>query len=121
MQGRLSLRCTDTNTSICTGHNFAFLNLLCLRDFPYDMEIESKSNRNRKEQLMNTIILLLLQFAVSTNLEGRIYAAGTHEAVPVARVRLERLGLTVQEARSIDGRFQFRGLLPARYTIVVDS
>ena len=66
-------------------------------------------------------IFLALQFVFTSNLDGRVFAAGTHDSVPVTRVRLERLGFTIQEVYAQDGRFQFRDLVPARYTIIVDS
>ena len=39
---------------------------------------------------MHTVltIFLALQFVFTSNLDGRILAAGTHETVPVTRVRL---------------------------------
>src|SRR5437762_12244738 len=72
---------------------------------------------------MHTVmtIFLALQFVFTSNLDGRILAAGTPETVPVTRVRLERLGFTIQEVYANDGRFQFRDLVPARYTIIVDA
>jgi hypothetical protein len=72
---------------------------------------------------MHTVmtVLFVLQLAFSANLQGRVYVAGTHDPVPLTRVRLERLRLTILELHARDGRFQFRDLLPGRYTIVVDS
>ena len=66
-------------------------------------------------------IFLALQFMITSNLDGRIFVAGTHDPVPASRVRIERLGFTIQEMYARDGRFQFKDLVPARYTIVVDS
>jgi hypothetical protein len=67
------------------------------------------------------IVLFVLQFAIATNLEGRIYVAGTHNPAPVTRVRIERLGMPIREVFAQDGRFLFRDLLPGRYTILFDS
>jgi hypothetical protein len=66
-------------------------------------------------------VFLAFQFAMAANLEGRVYVAGTHDAVPLTRVRLERLGLPIQEVTARDGRFRFGNLLPGRYTVIVDS
>jgi hypothetical protein len=66
-------------------------------------------------------IFLALQFMMTSDLDGRIFVAGTHDPVPVSRVRIERLGLTIHEMYAHDGRFQFRNLVSARYTVVVDS
>ena len=66
-------------------------------------------------------VFLLLQFAFPTTLSVRVRAAGTYEPVPIAYVRVERLGVFLHEAVAPDGRVEVPGLTAGRYTIVVDA
>jgi hypothetical protein len=66
-------------------------------------------------------VFLLLQFAFPTTLSVRIRAAGTHEPLPIAYVRVEKFGVIVQEAVAPDGRVEVPDLPAGRYTIVVDA
>src|SRR5216110_562164 len=65
--------------------------------------------------------VLLMQFVFSETLNIRIHAAGTHEPVATARVRIEKLGFTVYDVPARDGRVAVANLVPGRYTIVVDA
>jgi len=66
-------------------------------------------------------VFLLLQFAFPTTLSVRVRAAGTHEPVPIAYVRVERLGVLLQETVAPDGRVEVPDLAAGHYTIVVDA
>src|SRR6267142_6322682 len=66
-------------------------------------------------------VFLLLQFAFPETLSVRIRAAGTYEPLPMAYVRVERLGVVLQEAVAPDGRVEVPNLPAGHYTIVVDA
>ena len=77
--------------------------------------------------LIGTVCLALL-FAtavparpVTEVLRGIIKVTADGEVPALVRVQLKLLSVTVGEAFPRDGRFEFLGLVPARYTIVVEA
>ena len=66
-------------------------------------------------------VFLLLQFVFPTTLSVRVTAAGTHDTVPIAYVRVQRFGGFLQETVAPDGRVEIPDLPAGRYTIMVDA
>jgi hypothetical protein len=66
-------------------------------------------------------VFLLLQFAFGTTLSIRVTKAGTHEPVPVAYIRVQKLGVMLQEVVAPDGRAEVPNLASGPYTLIVEA